>query len=100
MVAMWPPAADGREWPLLRIVLLISISIFTVAVAVKLADKLAVIASLAGSLFVMITSVLFPAAVHLALTWNTEQKETALTRQPSEAMGSSKSIKHVKALLT
>jgi len=68
VVALWSPAAEGPQWPRGRILLVLGISTLTVLVALSLADKVAVVASLAGSLLVMITSVLFPAVVHIILT--------------------------------
>jgi len=67
MTAVWPPELGKPTWPLRRVVVLLAIGTFTSAAAVLLADALAAIASLAGSLFVMITSVLFPAALRLSL---------------------------------
>mmetsp|Transcript_57986 Transcript_57986/g.188662 ORF Transcript_57986/g.188662 Transcript_57986/m.188662 type:complete len:486 (+) Transcript_57986:143-1600(+) len=67
VIAVWAPRALSPQWPPLRIALVIFIGTVTVLVSLCLADKLAVVASLAGSLLVMITSVLFPALVHLIL---------------------------------
>lgn len=67
MSAVWPPELGKPFWPLQRVVLLLAIGALTSAAAVLLADALAAIASLAGSLFVMITSVFFPTALRLLL---------------------------------
>jgi len=73
LVACWKPGGDEDEeseslWPCRRVLLLFAISAATMLVAMASADLLAVIASLTGSLFINITSVLFPAIVHLALS--------------------------------
>jgi len=68
VVALWAPVVDGPQWPRGRILLVLGISSLTVLVALSLADKVAVVASLAGSLLVMITSVLFPSVVHIILS--------------------------------
>lgn len=69
LVACWKPGEEDGEsrWPLKRILLLFLISGITMLAAMASADALAVLASLSGSLFINITSVLFPAVVHFAL---------------------------------
>merc|ERR1711988_1142696 len=51
-----------------RVAVLVAIGSLTSFVAVYLSDALAILASLAGSLFVMITSVLFPAVLRLGFS--------------------------------
>jgi len=68
IVAVWPPSSDGPIWPPLRIALAMAVAAVTVLVAVALRDKVAVVASLTGSLLVTITSILFPAMVHWTLS--------------------------------
>jgi len=70
LVACWKPGGEdgqGSQWPYKRILLLCVISSITMLAAMASADALAVLASLSGSLFINITSVLFPAVVHFAL---------------------------------
>merc|ERR1712203_645479 len=74
VVALWAPSALGPQWPPKRVALVIGIGVLTVEVAISLADKVAVVASLAGSLMVMITSVLFPAMVHIILSAKMKKK--------------------------
>eukprot|EP00930_Biecheleria_cincta_P081848 TRINITY_DN7125_c0_g1_i1.p1 TRINITY_DN7125_c0_g1~~TRINITY_DN7125_c0_g1_i1.p1 ORF type:complete len:461 (-),score=51.54 TRINITY_DN7125_c0_g1_i1:482-1864(-) len=73
VVSLWAPAEGMRQWPPLRVVLVLVISAVTILIALLLAHKVAIVASLAGSLLVMITSVLFPAAVHLILARRLER---------------------------
>jgi len=68
MVAVWPPEIGRALWTAPRVCLTFAVSAFTTLVAVWLADALAIVASLTGNLFVMTTSVLFPALLHMALT--------------------------------
>jgi len=68
MVACWPPALGQPEWPPRRLLLLALLGTATSFVAVALRDSVAVVAGFTGSFCVMMTSVLFPAAAHLALS--------------------------------
>lgn len=68
IVSLWAPAVEGPTWPMGRIILATVLAIVTTEAALKLGDKVAVIASLAGSMLVMITSVIFPAVLHIILS--------------------------------
>lgn len=68
MVGLWPPAVGTPHWQPGRILLLVALTGVTILAAVALKDAVAVVASLSGSACVMTTSVIFPAAVHLALS--------------------------------
>merc|ERR1712032_1577432 len=67
MGALWKPPSD-REWPTGRVLTLLGLTCFTALAAVASAHAVAVVASLAGSLLTMTTSVLFPALLHLVLS--------------------------------
>eukprot|EP00811_Abedinium_folium_P025759 NODE_3700_length_1998_cov_8.070551.p1 GENE.NODE_3700_length_1998_cov_8.070551~~NODE_3700_length_1998_cov_8.070551.p1 ORF type:complete len:597 (+),score=147.33 NODE_3700_length_1998_cov_8.070551:220-1791(+) len=65
-----PPVArrgDQSEWPLCRILKLLLFIGLSAGVGVLFANDLAAAAALTGCLFVMVTSVIFPVAVHLRL---------------------------------
>mmetsp|Transcript_63588 Transcript_63588/g.138495 ORF Transcript_63588/g.138495 Transcript_63588/m.138495 type:complete len:494 (+) Transcript_63588:56-1537(+) len=66
LVSWWAPGE--REWPPLRVLTLAALAAATALTAVFFSKDVAVIASLTGSLFVMITSVLFPTLIHLVLS--------------------------------
>merc|ERR1712154_350693 len=66
MTALWKPSRD-KPWPVLRLVLLMALTSFTTFAAVASAHAVAIVASLAGSLLTMTTSVLFPALMHFVL---------------------------------
>lgn len=68
VVALWSPGSGEAQWPVGRVVLVVCVAALTTEVALKLANKVAVVASLAGSLLVMITSVLFPAVIHIIMS--------------------------------
>mmetsp|Transcript_15137 Transcript_15137/g.32644 ORF Transcript_15137/g.32644 Transcript_15137/m.32644 type:complete len:479 (-) Transcript_15137:132-1568(-) len=68
IIALWAPSALSRQWPVGRIILVLVVGAVTVGVALGLANRVAVVASLAGSLLVMMTSVLFPAVLHIKLS--------------------------------
>lgn len=68
MVGLWPPALGAHHWTPGRILLLVAVASATILVAVALKDEVAAVASLTGSACVMMTSVLFPAVVHLTLS--------------------------------
>lgn len=78
MVALYKPVGEKSEWPLPRVLILGVVSCATMVAAVLLADSLAIIASLAGSLFVMTTSVLFPPIVHLGLRWSSQGRKITI----------------------
>jgi len=67
LVSVWAPKTGEAEWPPGRVLALASLTLFTALTAVAFADDVAVIASLTGSLFTMMTSVLFPTIAHLRL---------------------------------
>lgn len=69
IVAICPPTSVGGEWPAKRLAMLFLVACLTFLISVFFADRVAVAASLCGSLFTMLTSVLFPAIVHMRLQW-------------------------------
>lgn len=68
MVSAWAPTSGEREWPPLRVVAFVVLTGLTGFVAAAFADDAGAVASLSGSCFVMMTSVLFPTLVYLRLT--------------------------------
>jgi len=80
MVALWPPAAGQPEWPLGRLLLLAGVGTVTVLVSVAFRDSVAAVAGFSGSFCVMLTSVLFPAAAHLALSCSSPGSERPKAR--------------------
>jgi len=68
MVSLWPPVVNDRQWSPARVLFLFAVCAFTVKVSLSLSDKVAVVASLAGSLLVVTTSVTFPAVAHMVLS--------------------------------
>lgn len=66
LVSMWAPSHTS-EWPFGRILLFVCLVAVTIVTGVVLADDVFALASLTGSLFVMMTSVIFPIAVYIRL---------------------------------
>lgn len=65
-VSMWAPD-DSSEWPRGRILLFVSLVAVTIFMGVLFADDVFALASLTGSLFVMMTSIIFPTAMYIRL---------------------------------
>lgn len=82
LVSIWAPRAGEPEWPAERLLALAALMAVTALTAVAFSDDIAVIASLTGSLFTMMTSVLFPTVAHLRLAEMMESNGSRSSRVP------------------
>jgi len=77
VVSVSPPREGQPLWGPLRVMLAFATAALLVIVALALGDKVAAVASLCGSFAVMITSVIFPAVVYVALSYRFQPEKMA-----------------------